>query len=205
MSSFTEIFSFGSDDAEPEFSEEPRRPSWFGPPEDELGTVVPQGVVIAQSNRAVVALSHAVAYSTGASFDFFATARSLGRSEANRVFHEQHMFEEQELPATLLRIGFEFADGRRVSNLGGWHTHRKLMNPDAEPDGPLLLPHAGGGGNSGAGQVTMKPGYWLWPLPPSGPPRVSCEWPFVDIALTTVEIEGSTLLDASRHIRRLWR
>jgi hypothetical protein len=204
VSGFIEMFSFGRDDDESLSPEEPTRPRWFGPAEEELGVVIPQGVVLGQSDRAVVALSHTVAYSTGVAFDFLAIARGLSRSEANRVFHEQHMFEEEEIPNTLLRIGFELADGGRVSNLGGWRSHRKLMSPDAAPDGPLLLPHAGGGGNSSGGQVTMKPGYWLWPLPPSGPVRISCEWPFVEVALTTVEIDGAVLLDAASQARTLW-
>jgi hypothetical protein len=204
MSRFIEAFGFDGDDDESRSPEEPTRPRWLGPPEEELGVVIPQGVVLGKSDRAVVALSHAVAYSTGVAFDFLAVARGLARSEANRVFHEQHMFEEDDLPDTLLRIGFELADGGRVSNLGRRRAHRKLMSPDAKPEGPLLLPHAGGGGNSGGGQVTMKPGYWLWPLPPLGPVQISCEWPFVDIGLTTVQIDGRALLDAASQARSLW-
>ena len=204
MSGFTQMFSFGGDDDESDSQEEPTRPPWFGPLEDELGAVLPQGIVLARSDRAVVALSHAVVYSAGAAFDFLAVARGLTRSEANRVFQEQHMFEEEDLPDSLLRIGFELADGSRVSNLGGWRAHRKLMSPDAELEGPLLLPHGGGSGNSAGGHVTMKPGYWLWPLPPSGPLRISCEWPLVEIALATVEVDGTTLLDAASRARRLW-
>jgi len=201
---FVEVFGFGGDDDDASAQEEPKRPRWFGPPEDELGAVLSQGIVLARSERAVVALSHVVVYSTGATFDFLAVARGLARSEANRVFHEQHTFEEEDLPESLLRIGLELADGGRVSNLGGWRAHRKLMSPDAEPEGPLLLPHAGGGGNSTGGQITMKPGYWLWPLPPGGPLRISCEWPLVDIGMTTVEIDGDALVGAASRARTLW-
>jgi len=165
MSNFTQVFSFGDDD-ETDTPDEPERPAWFAPPEDELGAVVPQGVVVARSDRA--ALSHAVIYRTGVTFDVVAVARGLPQSDANRLFHEQHMFEDEELPDALLRIGLELADGHRVSNLGGWRAHRKLMSPDAEPDGPVLLPRGGGGGSSTRGKVTMKPGYWLWPLPRRG-------------------------------------
>jgi hypothetical protein len=202
MSGFMQMFSYEGDDDES--AEEPRRPDWFGPPEDELGVVVPQGVVLARSERAVIALSHAVVYSTGSAFEFFAVARGLARSEANRVFHEQHMFEDEELPDALLRIGFELADGGRASNLGGWRAHRKLMTPDAEPEGPLLLPYGGGGGQTSDGHVTMKPGYWLWPVPAPGPVRISCEWPFVEISLTTVEIDGEALRTAVQDVRSLW-
>ena len=50
----------------------------------------------------------------------------------------------------------------------------------------------------------MKPGYWLWPLPPPGPLRISCEWPLVDIAMTTVEIDANNLLGAASRARSLW-
>jgi hypothetical protein len=198
-----QMFRMGDDDDE-SLPEEQKRPRWFGPPEEELGVVIPQSIVLARSERAVVALSHALVYSMGVAFDFVAQARGLARTEANRVLHEQHMFEEKDLPDALLRIGFELADGSRVSNLGGWGAHRTLMSPDAEPEGPILIPYAGGGGGSTGGQVTMQPGYWLWPLPTPGPLQISCEWPLVDIALTTVEIDVTPLVDAAQQARSLW-
>src|SRR5438045_306699 len=120
MTGFTQMFSMGGDGDEPDADVEPAQPRWFGPPADELGVVLPLSTVLARSDRAVVALSHAIVYSSGTTFDFLAIARRLKPSEANRVFHEQHMFGEEELPDALLRIGFEQADGTRVSNLGGW-------------------------------------------------------------------------------------
>jgi hypothetical protein len=203
--SFTQMFGFSlGDDDDSDALAEPLRPTWFGPPENELGITIPLDRVIARSESGVVAVSHAVAYSMGVTFDFVARARGLSRSQANRLFHEQHMFEEEDLPDSLLRIGFEFADGRRASNLGGWRAHRKLMTPDAEPDEPVLVPHAGGGGNAGRGQVSLQPGYWLWPLPPSGPLRIACEWPIIDIALTAIEIDGAALVDAAGRSIALW-
>jgi hypothetical protein len=198
------MFQFGDDEGESP-PEEPKPPRWFGPPENELGVVLPQSIVLAHAERGVVALSHAVVYSTGVAFEFVAEARGLARSDANRVFHEQHMLEEQEdLSEALLRIGFELANGSRVSNLGGWRAHSKLMSPDAEPEGPVLMPHGGGGGSASDGTVTMNPGYWLWPLPQSGRLQVSCEWPVVDIVLTTIEIDGTPLVDAAQQAKALW-
>ena len=197
------MFPFRDDDDESP-PEEPRTPRWFGPPEDQLGIVVPQNVVLAHSERGVVALSHVAVYSTGVALEFLVLARRLARSEANRVFHEQHMFEEKALPDALLRIGLELADGSRVSNLGGWRAQRTMMTPDAEPEGPILIPHGGGGGSSTGGQVTMRPGYWLWPLPPPGRLLISCEWPLVEIALTTVEIDGTAFVGAAEQARDLW-
>jgi hypothetical protein len=194
--SFQQIFGFGEGEDASDSPSEHRRPAWFGPPEDELGRTIPLDRVIARSEIGAVAVSHAVVYSTGVSFDFVARARGLSQSKANRLMHEQHMFEEEDLPDSLLRIGFEFADGRRASNLG-WRAHRRLMTLDTEPEEPVLMPHAGGGGNSGGGDVSLRPGYWLWPLPPSGPLRISCEWPVVRIPLTTIEVDGGALAEAA--------
>jgi hypothetical protein len=197
--SFREVFGFSQDDDASDSPYEQQHPTWFGPPEHELGKTIPLDTVIAQSDVGVVAVSHAVVYSTGAAFDFVARARGLSQAQANRLFHEQHMFDDEDLPDSLLRIGFEFADGRRASNLGGWRAHRKLMTPGAEPEEPVLMPHAGGGGSSGGGDVSLRPGYWLWPLPPSGPLQIVCEWPVVAIPLSTIEIDGGTLVEAAAH------
>jgi hypothetical protein len=50
----------------------------------------------------------------------------------------------------------------------------------------------------------MNHDYWVWPLPEPGTIRVSCEWPLVDIALSTVEIDGAALVDAATRVLPLW-
>ena len=200
------MFSQAGGDDEPAGKPEHRRPAWFGPTQDELGVAVPVGVVVGRSENGVVALSHALAHSTGASFAFVAQARGLGQRAEQRLFQEQHIFEpdDEELPDGFLCLGLELPDGARVSNLGGRSAHRMLYDPDAEPEGPLFFQHGGGGGSSGGGLVDMQPGYWLWPLPPAGPIKVSCEWPVVGIALSTVEIDGAALVAAAERVVRLW-
>jgi hypothetical protein len=68
----------------------------------------------------------------------------------------------------------------------------------------LFMPHGGGGGSGHENAVTLKPGYWLWPLPPAGPLNISCEWPAVGIALSTVKIDGAKLATAGEQARKLW-
>jgi hypothetical protein len=137
-------------------------------------------------------------------FEFLAHARGLTHSQANRLFHEQHMFEDGELPDGLLRLGMELPGGARVSNLGGWRGQQKAMSPDQEPEGPVLFPSSGGGGMSSGDCVVMHPVYWLWPLPEPGPLRISCEWPVVDVPLTTVEIDAAALVAAAANSTKLW-
>jgi hypothetical protein len=140
VASFQQIFGFRSA-GEPD--EEPV--PWFTPPEDELGVAVHQGIVIGRSERAVVALRQVTAYSTGLSLDLVAVARGLRRAETNRLFHEQHVLEDEDGPsAAFLRVGIELAGGARVSNLE--NPHRHLWRPETVPQGPLLVPSGGGGG-----------------------------------------------------------
>jgi hypothetical protein len=50
----------------------------------------------------------------------------------------------------------------------------------------------------------MRPGFWLWPLPPTGTLRLSCEWPALDIPFTTTEIDTHQIRDAAEHPITLW-
>ncbi len=200
--SFQELFGplgRGENAAEVSF-----RPTWSGPPEDVLGRAVPLGVVLARSERGAVGLSHGIAYPNGITLEFVALARGLSRLQANTLFHEQHMVEGDELPAGLLRVGIELPDGRRVSNLGSWHARQEITG-DGDPEGPLLLPTSGGSGMTDGGGVVMHPSYWLWPLPERGKLRITCEWPIVEIPLTTTEIDASRLVDAAAKSVDLWQ
>jgi hypothetical protein len=50
----------------------------------------------------------------------------------------------------------------------------------------------------------MHSGYWLWPLPPPGPLRISCEWPVADIELTSAELDASAIVAAAERSTPLW-
>ena len=206
MSGFVQLFGLGDEDEDGDDGQMGPRamPAWFGRPETELGTVVPLGLVVGRSERGVVALPHVTAYSTGVAFDFVAAARGLGRAEANRLFHEQHLFGEDDEPAPgFLRVGLELPGGERVSNLGT-PGRRRPTGPDDMPDGPVFVGHGGGGGFGSGSRVTMRPEYWLWPLPEPGTIRVFCEWPVVDIPLSTCELDGGELAAAAESVAPLW-
>jgi hypothetical protein len=201
---FVEMFRLDPGGERPkDGQEEVVRPAWFGPPEDELGVSVPLAVVLSRSDKAVVALRHVTAYSTGVTLELVAAGRDLREVEAQRLFHEQHIADPDEgLPEGFLRVGIEFADGRRVSNLSD---RRHLWGqPDQEPEGPLLMQSGGGGGSAGSGRVTMNPAYWLWPLPPSGTLHLFVEWPGLGIALSSADLDGSAIVAAASKSQPLW-
>jgi hypothetical protein len=203
--SFTQLFAVKTGDStSEEASDEPEVPSWAGPPSGELGECVPLSIIVARSETAVVALRHATAFSTGVTFEFIAVGRGLRVRDTNRLFHDQHLdgLEDEDPPDTFLRIGIELADGSRISNLG--NPHRHLWQPGEEPESPLFVPHAGGGGYAGAGAFALNPGYWLWPLPPPGPLHVFVEWPVLGVALSRVELDAAPIIEAAGRSRRLW-
>ncbi len=208
--SFVDLFSDDAGDEEPEptFPVEHRRPEWLGPPEGELGVAVPVGSVLARSDRGVVAVSHALAYSTGISFELVAHVAGLRPGRSDQFFHAQHIAhrgrrsDADDLPEEFLRVGVELADGARASNLTG---RRPWGLPgETRPAGPLLV-HAGGqGGQATETSATWSVAFWLWPLPPDGPLRLYCEWPAAGIALASAQVDAGALRRAAAGAARLW-
>jgi hypothetical protein len=198
---FEEVFGFDLATSAGEHEHDVRQPEWFGPPGGELGASVPVASVIGRSERGVVALSHALAYTTGIAFEFVSQARGLTTAESHRLFHEQHG-PWDDLPDGFLRIGFELPGGVRVSNLERAPFSRQ--SEEDPPSGPVLMQHGGGGGQSSGNAVSLSTGYWLWPLPDNGPLSISCEWPIVNIPLSTVEIDAGQLRAAVANVVQLW-
>lgn len=177
-------------------------PAWIGPPRDELGWAVPLALVVARSERAVVALRHATAYSTGVVLDVVAQARDLSQREAHRLLHERHLYpDEEEQAPGFLRFGVELADGTRASNLGTPHPPASV---DDEPEGPVLMQIGGSGGSGDEETVALEERYWLWPLPTPGQLGVYVEWPALEIPLSTADLDTSALRAAAERSTRLW-
>jgi hypothetical protein len=199
--SFVDVFSVHGE-PEPEPPEVFERPEWMGPPENELGVAVALGLILGRAEKGVIGLSHALVHSTGVSLELHAVARGLRASEAGRLFHEQHLQDPtEELPDGFLRFGVEFGGGARASNLGGRLMRRSW---ETEPDGPVLMQHGGGSGMSNPHEVTMRPAFWLWPLPDPGTLTISCEWPVVGIGLTTTAVDADALRSAAEQVVPLW-
>ena len=202
---FDQVFGLGPvDEPEEEPHHDLRQPEWFAPPSGELGASVALASIIGRSERGVVALSHAVAYSTGVVFEFLGQARGLTRKETHNLFHEQQMgfgFTE-DLPDGFLRIGLELAGGGRVSNLGRVPFARR--SAVEAPTSPVFVQCGGGGSQSSDDGVLLSVDYWLWPLPEIGELRVSCEWPTVGIPLSTVMLDADRIRVASTNIIQLW-
>ena len=142
-----------------------------------------------------IALVNLVAYSTGVTFDL---ALRAGRGHAfgpGLVFSLGGFWRHPDARVTedeILRFGVEFADGRRVLDMGG-----EPVGDDGRP-GIVLSPNGGGGGSA----TEHESGYWLYPLPPSGAVTFAVEWPAKGIPQTARVLDGSLLSEAGARALR---
>ena len=95
-------------------------------------------------------------------------------------------------PPELLRLGVEYPDGLRATNL--YPTH------DAnQPDVVLQMRSAEGG--SGGFRET----FWISPLPRTdGQFAVVCEWPHYDVPESRVDLNAARIRAAAGRARALW-
>lgn len=164
---------------------------------------MPLTVVLARSNKAVVALRYVTVYSIGMTLDLLAAGRGLREVDAQRMFHEQYISDREEgVPDAFLRVGIELPDGQRASNL--YDHRRSWWQAESEPGGPVLVQSGGGTGQAGTGRVTMSPVYWLWPLPSPGVLKLFVEWPALGIALSSADLDAQAILAAAAQSERLW-
>lgn len=178
-------------------------PPWTGRPRGTpLGEVV-SGLSLARSETGRLSITYLDAYPEG--FELEIEARTtvayhdLTRTgdSAPDVFgrHWPTVGERRDvLPPQLVRIGVQFADGRKATNITG-HSH--------PVQGPVMWA-LGGGGRGGQGESRFHQGYWVSPLPPSGPVTVACQWPASGIPLLRHELDGQLILDGADRARGMF-
>lgn len=151
--------------------------------------------VLVRTEDVAVAVTRLLAYPTG--FEFEVLALAAPGSEAVEQMEpmlfgpgRHRAMRGPGLPPDVLRIGVQFADGAKATNLGGFP--RPHPTAGAEPAGPVMN-HRGGGGGGGH----WRQGLWVWPLPPPGPLAFVCEWPVFNVPLTRHEVDAELILDAA--------
>jgi hypothetical protein len=184
-------------------------PAWLEAPEDFVAGVVALELVLGRSDEAAVYVTRIAAYPTGFEFDAEVVTRKAARIRYPSPFELMHDPERPagEIPPEVVRLGVEFADGRRATSFGealGGSTMTTLVaaEGDESPDPARDIFMTPGRGGGSARHSTTS--YWVWPLPPPGPLTFACEWPAFGIEETTVEIDTERLLEASRRARSVW-
>jgi len=163
-------------------------PAWFGPPRWTLGGVVPLTHVLARTESVAVCISGVTAYPEGFGFDVVALATETDE-DFDPFFFGMHRRRGGGggVPPELLRLGIEFADGQKATNLGG------MPFGQDRPAGPVLHPGGGGGGGGDRWEQRM----WAWPLPPAGALAFVCEWPARSIPVTRWEFDAGAIREAA--------
>jgi hypothetical protein len=161
---------------------------WWGAP-GAVGHTVALNLVVARGPSALVVLSSLVAFSTGFELRVFIlrpapegpemadpTWRGSGREPRREVF----------------QLGVELADGRRGTNLDPW------PEGDEEPPAPHVRSMIGVTGPPGTFVAGWDLRFWVWPLPPPGPVRVSCRWPVAEVEHAERTLQAERIVEAAK-------
>jgi hypothetical protein len=183
--------------------EPPRRP-WAGERDAVIGRTVALNLVIGRSDKAALWIPALTAYLDGFEFDIELRYRRDEAEVEHPFFLGHHPRRrrrppEEGLDPDLLRLGIQFSDGRKATNIESRMSFRMPGEPDEPPEGPVLFPRGGGGGDG-----RWQQGFWVWPLPPEGPLAFVCEWPAADIPETRNEIDSALIGDAAGAAVILW-
>ncbi len=167
-------------------------PPWSGAPRGVLPGVIALELLLGRSDRGAVAITRLAGYPAGFQFDLVAmTAPGFEEDLDPMLFgpygHHRRRGGSGGWPDDMLRLGVQFADGGRATNVGGHH--HGFGEP---PIGPVM--HGGGGGGGGG---DWHQSMWVWPLPPPGRLSFVCEWPAVGIEQSRTEIDAQLVLDAA--------
>lgn len=176
---------------EPMSRREPWHP-WTMPGDNVLGGRVFASVILTHTvDDIVVVLDDVVAYPYGFSFTL-QCRRKLGRRYDD--WWESMADEGRRLEDDGLSLTIEFADGSTVAA-----SPAPAWLESAPPAGAFA---ARTGGLADPWSLTIR--YWVWPLPPSGPITVHCEWPRAGILPSSGTIEGEAIRLAAERALTLW-
>jgi len=184
--------------------EEPPQPAWMGAPKDVLPGVVPVELILGRSDSTVVMLTGVRAFPSGLGMRLGVRVRGpLPRRELHGEVVDGPSARDMdaEWQAGRLKWGFEFADGRRVTNVDPrpWPPIPELLEPGWEPDRPVLIGRGGGGG-----MRSVDFDYWLWPLPPVSRLRVACQWLEQGIEMSIQELQAQPFVEAASLAQPVW-
>jgi hypothetical protein len=184
--------SFFGQQAEEGSATPTRLPAWIRPPANVVPVVVPLGLVLARNQDAAIAVPAVQAYPTGLSLELGIRVR---QPDGHRRGPQVPVFAYETTSDEFVRLGVQFSDGRKATNL------RRPRPPRAgePPPGPLLTP-CGGSGGQGAWDTP----YWLWPLPPPGRLLIVAEWPAYHLSETSAEVDADPILAAAALAVTLW-
>lgn len=171
---------------------EPRRVRWRGDVDDTAGVPVALSLLLVCNDQVAVVASGFSAYPSGFTFSLVSISR-LDPSPVPLGFHHPGMRGRGDSTGGEFRFGIAFSDGSKVVNYG----HRST--PPDEPSVRTLRLRGGGGGGRRWSQEL-----WCEPLPSAGLMALVIEWRDFGVSETSIETDGSAILDAGSRAVPLW-
>ena len=178
----------------------PVRPVWMKPAAA-LPAGLAENAILVRDEQIAVSIGSLSVYPNG--FEFFMHIRSRGDADtANPFGHRRYADyikdsdEGAPDPSQALRLGIQFADGRRTAS-----TRPSSHSPGVhrEPGELVMLPGAGGGGGR-----FWDLSYWIHPLPPQGPVTIVVSWLAQGITEVRHDMDGAGILAAAEQAVQLW-
>jgi len=174
-------------------------PSWLASARGAIPGVAAIETILARTDAVGVSVASALVYPNGLEFEVVVVAEDEW-TKLDPFFSRPDEDEEGVILPSLLRIGVEYADGRKAMNTGErWASWLDEEEDNPAPPDPILLGRSGGGGG---GHWAYR--FWLWPLPPPGPMYLVCEWPDADIPLTRREVDGKSIIETGARAQTLF-
>jgi hypothetical protein len=173
----------------------PQRP--WQQPDNVIPGIVGAELLMLRTESAAVALGSLRCYPHGFAFSLHVRVRQLeeGMDLLHDPFGRHRRFRGESPADQLLRLGIEYADGRRTAT-GAAHPR----SSDDFPADQLLLQE----GSSGSSDRRWDGNFWVYPLPPDGPVTFVASWLARGVTESRVEVDGAGIRAAAGRAVELW-
>lgn len=164
-------------------------PAWLGPSPGIAPAVVPLRFRIAQTDALSLWFLAVYVFPEGFELELLALASPDHVAAISKLIAQTCRSSDGEQG---LGLRFEYSDGSVA-----------LATPDvsvARPSSPMIQLMSGGGGGG-----IWRYRYWVWPLPPRGPLKLTCDCPSAGIRGARSEFDAGELIDASARAEVVFR
>lgn len=166
------------------------QPEWIAPPDGVIGGVVASQLLLWESPVLMIAATHITTYPTGIAFQIAIAARAAEAGPDAPALDPDGLGMDA---ITALRVGVLYPDGRKAQ------TGVERWSDEGDPEGPVLWPGGGGGG-----ERSWRQDYWLWPAPPPGDLLFVVEWPGQGVPESRATLAGALLAEAWERTFAVW-
>lgn len=184
--------------------ERPKPPPWAHPRDGAVPATVPIDRILHRTSELAVVLGGVRAHAEGFEFTLLIVRPPNQEWESRRhrparPFGHRGVFRgEDDAPASVMRVGVLFEDGRRTTSTNG--PVSRMFGEDATPPEPPVMQHLHGSGSDSSWEQT----FWVWGLPEQGPVTLVYDWEAEGIPESRFDLDGDVLRAAATRAVVLW-